>query len=52
MTPSRAFRILAGRRAEEMRLLIDALEVTFEEREEAVDARRAAAVKESDHVLA
>ena len=52
LTSSRAFQILADRRAEEMCLLIDAFEVTFEEWEEAVHARETAAVEEPDLVLA
>ena len=52
LTPSRAFQILADRRAEEMRLLIDAFEVTFEEWEEAVHARETAAIGQPDLVLA
>ena len=39
LTPPRAFQILAYLRAEEMRLIIAAFEVTFAEWEEAVHSR-------------
>ena len=51
MTPSRAFQILADRREEERRLLIDALEVTFEDWQEAIRARETTEVEDPDVVL-
>ena len=51
MTPSRAFRVLGDLRAEEMRLLIDAFEVTFEDWLEAIRARETTAVEDPDLVL-
>ena len=51
LTPSRAFQILADGREEERRLLIDALEVTFEDWQEAIRARETTEVEDPDVVL-
>ena len=51
LTPSRALRILADRRADEMRLLLDSFEVTLEEGEEVLQDRERAAREGRDMAM-
>ena len=51
LTPSRAFQILSDRREEEIRLLLDAFEVTFQDWEEAVRARQTTDLSDPDLAL-
>ena len=50
LTPSRAFQILADRKEEEIRLLLDPFEVTFEDWEEAIRARETTVLPDPDVV--
>ena len=50
LTPSRALQILADRKEEEIRLLLDSFEVTFEDWEEAIRARETTVLPDPDVV--